>query len=83
MLDDVTGPQQLNLHMYPIILTSSCRRYNTLSIKGNENARGGSVPTTPVLYHGGGMSLHVRPRVKISSICQLSVKFRAIRSVVS
>ena len=34
MLDDVTGPQQCHLHMYPLILTSSCRRHNTLSIKG-------------------------------------------------
>ena len=32
MLDNVTGPQQRHLHMYPIILTSSCRRHNTLSI---------------------------------------------------
>ena len=34
MLDDVTGPQQRNLHMYPIILTSACGRHNTLSIEG-------------------------------------------------
>ena len=34
MFDDVTGPQQRHLHMYPIILTSSYRRHNTLSIKG-------------------------------------------------
>ena len=34
MLDDNTGPQQRHLHMYSIILTSSCRRHNTLSIKG-------------------------------------------------
>ena len=34
MLDDVTGTQQRHLHMYPIILTSACRRHNTLSIKG-------------------------------------------------
>ena len=33
MLDDVTGSQQRHLHMYPIILTSSCKRHNTLSIK--------------------------------------------------
>ena len=52
MLDDVNGPQQRHLHMYPIILTSCCRRHNTLSIKGKN------------LYHGGGMSLHVRPRNK-------------------
>ena len=34
MLDAITGPQQRHLHMYPIILTSFCRRHNTLSVKG-------------------------------------------------
>ena len=33
MLDDVNGPQQHHLHMYPIILTSPCRRHNRPSIE--------------------------------------------------
>ena len=78
MLDDVADPQQRRLHMYPIILTSSCRPHNTLSIKGNNFSKYRKVAKTlgwagskhhhsppPLpLYHGGGMSLHVRPRVK-------------------
>ena len=54
MLDDFSGPQQRHLHMYPIILTSFCRRHNMLSIKGKNFSKyrkvtktlGGS-PTTP------------------------------------
>ena len=66
MLDDVTGPQQHHLHMYPIILTSYCRRHNTLSIKGKSFTKyrkvmktlgggGGGVATTSTCT-GGGMS---------------------------
>ena len=58
MLEDVTGPQQRDLHIHPIILTSSCGRHNTLSIKG-KNLK--YLPPPPTLYHGGGMSLHVHP----------------------
>ena len=67
MLDDVIGPRQRHLHMYPIMLTSSCRRHNTLSIKGKNFSKyrkvpktlGGFQPPPSPLYHGGGMSLHV------------------------
>ena len=59
MLDDVTGPQQRHLHMFPIILKSSCRRHNTLPVKGENNSKyrkvtemqrggGGGIPTTTV-----------------------------------
>ena len=34
MLDDVTGLQQLDLQMYPVILTSSSRQHYRLSVKG-------------------------------------------------
>ena len=71
LLYDVTGPQQRNLHMYPIILTSSCRQDKGKNFskyrKVTKNAKGIPTTTPPPtpLYHGGGMSLHVRPRVKI------------------
>ena len=60
MLDDVTGPQQRDLHMHPIILTSSCRRHYTLSIEGKNFSKYPS-PPPQTLYRGGGMSLHVHP----------------------
>ena len=73
MLDDVTGPQQRHLHMYTIILTSSCRQHNALSIKVKNFSKyckvtktpGGGVPTTApppstcTTVGQDGMSLHV------------------------
>ena len=52
MLDGVTGPQQRHLHMYPIILTSSFRRHNKLSIKGKNFSKYRKV--TKTLGGGGG-----------------------------
>ena len=57
----------------PIKYISSCREDQRLSTKGGKKhiknssgggggAAGGSIH--PLLYHGGGMNLHLRPRVK-------------------
>ena len=54
----------------PIKYTSSCREYQRLSTEGKivskycniSKTLGGSIHPTP-LYHGGGMNLHVSPRV--------------------
>ena len=75
----IRTPSSIHLHMYPIILTSTCRRHNTLSFKGKNFSKyrkvtktlggggGGIQPTN----HGGGMSLHVRPRVNLLNHLQV------------
>ena len=59
MLDDVTGPQQLHLHMYPRILIS-CRGHNTLSIKGKNFSKYRKVMKT---LGGGGLEFQPHPVV--------------------
>ena len=58
---------------HPIIFTSSCRAHHRLSTKGEKFSKycdimktQGGVPSTPPpsLYHGGSVSVLVRPRVK-------------------
>ena len=73
MLEDVTAPQQLYLHMYPIILTSYDITRYLLRVKTFQNIltqrkRYGVTTQSPPpsLYYGGGTSLHVRPRVKFN-----------------
>ena len=69
MLDDVTDHQLPHLHIYPIMLTSSSRRHNRLSVKGRYFSKyskvtktlgsGSKQPPThprPTFYHVEGMS---------------------------
>ena len=81
MVGDVTGPSAAPP---PVKGNSSCREDQRLSTEGTnnfqilqhmKNARGG--PSTPPLYHGGGMNLHVRPRVNyILDKCKLPQQWK-------
>ena len=61
----------------PIKYTSFCRKDQRLSTEGkivskycqiSKTVRGiSSPPPPPTLYHGGGMNLHVRPRVNVTA----------------
>ena len=73
IVGDVTGLQQRH---HPIKYTSSCREDRRLSTEdkivskycniSKTRARGSINSPPPLLYDVGGMSLRVRPRVKIS-----------------
>ena len=72
MSDDVTESQQPNLHMYPMILTASCRRHRKLSIRGKLFSKCCKVTKThgrvstnpslppPLMYHGESISFYLR-----------------------
>ena len=74
ILDDVTAPPPSTAARQPIICTSFCIAHHKLSTKGeifskycNEKKTQGEStnPPLPPLYHGGGVTLLVRPRVKL------------------
>ena len=71
IVDDVTGPPAVPP---PIKYTSSCREDQRLSSEGkivskccniSKTLGGGGVHPSP-LFHGGGINLHVRPRVNMN-----------------
>ena len=94
ILDDVTGPSS----MAPRVCTSSCRAHQRLSTKseiflkyGNITKTQGGVPSTSLpLYHGGGVSLLVHPRVNETfeypmhvSFCTCLIKFNGVLSKIN
>ena len=72
IVGDVTNPPAAPP---PIKYTSSCKEDQRLSTEGKIVSKycnismtlGGGGSIHPPLYHGGGMNLHVRPRVKLAS----------------
>lgn len=75
MSEYVIEIEQRNLHMYPRILITSCRRHKRLSVRCNnllniatERKREGGlqlIPPSPLLYHSGGKSFYVRLITKL------------------
>ena len=56
---------RLFIKEYIVAYRNKITKYIVSYRNGTENAKGWGVPTTHLLYHGEGMSLHVRPRVKL------------------
>ena len=56
MLDDVTDHQLPHLHIYPIMLTSSSKRHNRLSVNGRKFSKYRKV--TKTLGSGSNSSRH-------------------------
>ena len=82
----------------PRVCTSSCRAHQRLSTKseiflkyGNITKTQGGVPSTSLpLYHGGGVSLLVHPRVNETfeypmhvSFCTCLIKFNGVLSKIN